>query len=151
MRDDENRKMACVNKDFTGFAREIFTDARQYVIRMKPDYVGEDISPDGFVKQDVKPDLADQYSPQKLTLNERATVLACAVSIDFDYFSLHGGGGVLGGGLPFFAPLPVPGGASGEIAPQSGAEVSLDTHFVSTLNAALYVPSFSHSRACLGL
>jgi hypothetical protein len=35
-----------------------------------------------------------------LTLDERAMTLATAVSIDFDYFSRHSGGG--GMGLPFF-------------------------------------------------
>lgn len=36
MRDEEGRKIASVNKDFTGFAREIFTDAGQYVLRLDP-------------------------------------------------------------------------------------------------------------------
>jgi len=42
-----------------------------------------------------------------LTVEEKATVLACAVSIDFDYFSRHSGGGVP---LPFF--IPIGGGGS---------------------------------------
>jgi len=36
MRDESGTKIASVNKDFTGFAREIFTDARQYVLRLDP-------------------------------------------------------------------------------------------------------------------
>mmetsp|Transcript_5004 Transcript_5004/g.15013 ORF Transcript_5004/g.15013 Transcript_5004/m.15013 type:complete len:459 (-) Transcript_5004:2603-3979(-) len=109
MRDEENRKIASVNKDFTGFAREIFTDARQYVLRMQPDYAGEDISPDGLVREKIHDDPKERYSENTLTVAQKATILACAVSIDFDYFSLHShGGGLLGPGIPIVAPIPHP-------------------------------------------
>ncbi|KAJ8907810.1 hypothetical protein NDN08_007914 [Rhodosorus marinus] len=118
MRDDQDKKMASVNKDFTGFGREIFTDARQYVVRLKADYSGEDLSPDALVQENAKPDPNDIFSDSsKLTINQKATILACAISIDFDYFSIHSrtGGGLMGGGFPIFMPFPGPvGGGSVE-------------------------------------
>ena len=39
----------------------------------------------------------------QLSVEEKAVVLACAISIDFDYFSRHSGGGIP---LPFFIPMP---------------------------------------------
>lgn len=40
---------------------------------------------------------------RKLSLEEKAVVLGCAVSIDFDFFSRHSGGGIP---LPFIMPFP---------------------------------------------
>mmetsp|Transcript_19773 Transcript_19773/g.78742 ORF Transcript_19773/g.78742 Transcript_19773/m.78742 type:complete len:439 (+) Transcript_19773:145-1461(+) len=121
MRDDQDKKMASVNKDFTGFGREIFTDARQYVVRLKADYSGEDLSPDALVQENAKPDPNDIFSDSsKLSINQKATILACAISIDFDYFSIHSrtGGGLMGGGFPIFMPFPGTGGG----APAEGGE-----------------------------
>ncbi|CAG8562097.1 4007_t:CDS:2 [Diversispora eburnea] len=61
-----------VNRNFGGFAKEIFTDMGQYVIRMDPE-------------------------TRLMSLDERAVILAAAISVDFDYFSRHsrhGGGGL---------------------------------------------------------
>ncbi|CAB4467186.1 unnamed protein product [Rhizophagus irregularis] len=63
--------LGSVNRNFSGFAREIFTDTGQYVIRMD----------------------SAQSSSKHLSLDERAVILAAAVSIDFDYFSRHSGHG----------------------------------------------------------
>lgn len=82
MRDEQERKIASVNKDFTGFAREIFTDARQYVLRLDPS-MGVDAS--GLVNDTntivgaEDPTLAGA----KLTVDQRAVLLATAISIDF--------------------------------------------------------------------
>ncbi|EKX52970.1 hypothetical protein GUITHDRAFT_161126 [Guillardia theta CCMP2712] len=54
--------------------------------------------------------LARPVIGRALTVEEKATVLACAVSIDFDYFSRHSGGGVP---FPFFIPIGGGGGADG--------------------------------------
>ena len=70
-----------MNKDFRGFAKEvlkrnvvewltfskIFTDANQYVIRT-------------------------DETQKKLSLEEKALMLATAVTVDYDYFSRHSGG-----------------------------------------------------------
>lgn len=82
MRDEENRKIASVNKDFTGFAREIFTDARQYVLRLDPS-LGVDAS--GLVNDTntmVGPE-DPSLAGAKLTMDQRAVLLATAISIDF--------------------------------------------------------------------
>ncbi len=55
-------------------------------------------------------------SSNALTLDERAMTLATAVSIDFDYFSRHSGGG--GMGLPFF----IWGGGGGEDLDRGGSQ-----------------------------
>lgn len=70
-RDQLNKPLASISKDFTGFAREIFTDTGQYVLRFHP--------------------------PNSLPLStdQRAVILATAVSIDFDYFSHSHRGGLM--------------------------------------------------------
>ncbi|CAJ0639928.1 9201_t:CDS:2 [Entrophospora sp. SA101] len=73
LEDESGGLLGSVNRNFSGFAREIFTDTGQYVIRMDS------------VEGSVRP----------LSLDERAVILAAAISIDFDYFSRHSehGGG----------------------------------------------------------
>ncbi|KAH3665960.1 hypothetical protein OGAPHI_004149 [Ogataea philodendri] len=78
--------LGAVSRNFVGFAREFFTDTGIYVIRMDP------LSFQG---------LEDVYSPianEGMTLDQKAILVANAVSIDFDYFSRHssgpGGGGI---------------------------------------------------------
>ncbi|KAJ1957676.1 hypothetical protein IWQ62_005040 [Dispira parvispora] len=65
--DEQERRVSSINRNFSGFAREIFTDTGQYVVRL---------------------DAADG-AHRGLTLDERAVALACAVTIDVDYFSRH--------------------------------------------------------------
>ncbi|KAI8146366.1 Scramblase [Fennellomyces sp. T-0311] len=67
LQDESGGPLANINRNFTGFAREIFTDTGQYVLRMD----------------------AVEGTTRGLTLDERAVTLACAISIDFDYFSRH--------------------------------------------------------------
>ncbi|KAJ3178106.1 hypothetical protein HDU85_005630 [Gaertneriomyces sp. JEL0708] len=76
---ETDQVLATVNRNFTGFAREIFTDFGQYAVHF------------------------DDTSPTALSLDERALILACAINIDIDYFSRHshGGGGLLHGFMPF--------------------------------------------------
>ncbi|ORY95476.1 Scramblase-domain-containing protein [Syncephalastrum racemosum] len=77
LQDEQGGPIGTVNRNFSGFAREIFTDTGQYVLRM---------------------DAAEGHT-RALTLDERAVTLACAISIDFDYFSRHSQHG--GGFMPF--------------------------------------------------
>ncbi|KAI5203395.1 Scramblase-domain-containing protein [Aureobasidium subglaciale] len=110
LKDADDRKIGSVNRNFVGFAREIFTDTGVYALRM---------------------DSADEAEPTAMTLDQRAVMLATAVCIDFDYFSRHSGGvGGMGGG---FMPLWFPGmgggaaeggavaGAAGEAGAAEGA------------------------------
>ncbi|KAG0175026.1 hypothetical protein DFQ30_001023 [Apophysomyces sp. BC1015] len=81
LEDEKGGVLGNVSRNFVGFAREIFTDTGEYVLRMD----------------------AVEGNTRGMTLDERAVTLACAVSIDFDYFSRHsshGGGGFFP--FPFF-------------------------------------------------
>ncbi|CAG8545426.1 14894_t:CDS:2 [Funneliformis mosseae] len=69
--------LGSVNRNFSGIARELFTDTGKYVIRM---------------------------DSRELTFDQRAVILAAAISIDFDYFSRHSGNGG-------FLPIPFIGGS----------------------------------------
>lgn len=85
MRDMDGKKVASVNKDFTGFARELFTDARQYVLRMDPSY---GLSHDANLVNDANTiNLGqEEYSDTKMGQRERAVILAAALAIDFGMF-----------------------------------------------------------------
>ncbi|KAJ5176772.1 uncharacterized protein N7482_002649 [Penicillium canariense] len=94
----ENRKIGSVNRDFAGFAREIFTDTGVYALRMDSAGLGTEASTN------------QSNTTMGMTLDQRAVMLATAVSIDFDYFSRHSGAGGFG-----FMPLWFP-GVGGEAA-----------------------------------
>lgn len=72
-----------VDRNWVGLGREFFTDTGVYIVRMDP------ASFEGL--GDLYPQVAGP-----LTLDQRAILLANAVSIDFDYFSRHSrpGGGM---------------------------------------------------------
>lgn len=86
LRSEDNQLIGSVNRNFAGFAREIFTDTGVYALRM--DSAGA-AQPEGPVSG--------------MTLDQRAVMLATAVSIDFDYFSRHSGSGA-GGMWPMWMP-----------------------------------------------
>ncbi|SAL95431.1 hypothetical protein [Absidia glauca] len=80
LKDEQGSAIGNVSRNFVGFAREIFTDSGQYVLRMDA-----------------------MEESHGLTLDQRSVMLACAISIDFDFFSRHsshGGGGFFP--MPFF-------------------------------------------------
>ncbi|KAF9352120.1 hypothetical protein BGX26_010010 [Mortierella sp. AD094] len=135
MQDEQGRRMASVNRNFVGFARELFTDSGQYALRFDAAVVqdlqqqqGLGATPAGA--QDLQQAkeiqankdemaLAQLESRGGLTLDQRAIMLACAVSIDFDYFSRHSGNGgimpipmMMGGG----GHAPVPSNSSDDVA-----------------------------------
>ena len=101
--------MGLINRNWSGFLTEIFTDKGQYVVHY-----------------DATPNLA-----RPISLEERAVLLACAVTVDIDYFSQHsshhssglvhgpiiGGGDGVGGDLPS---NPVPGSAPLPPSPGGG-------------------------------
>lgn len=98
LRSAENRLIGSVNRNFVGFAREFFTDTGVYALRMDSAGLG---SPE--TQQEGN-------SPTGMTLDQRAVMLATAVSVDFDYFSRHSGSGGMG-----FMPMWIP-GMGGEAA-----------------------------------
>ncbi|KAF2865710.1 Scramblase-domain-containing protein [Massariosphaeria phaeospora] len=109
---EDNRLISSVNRNFVGFARELFTDTGVYALRM--DAAGLSAgSEDGS-----KPSLEGHPG---MTLDQRAVMLATAVSIDFDYFSRHSGPGGL---WPMWLPFGMGGGeaaAGGAAAGEAGA------------------------------
>lgn len=78
------RLMGSVNRNFAGFAREIFTDTGVYALRMDSVGAAEEKS-----RQEATPEPQVYKSTPGMTLDQRAVMLATAVSIDFDYFSRH--------------------------------------------------------------
>lgn len=87
LKSEDERLIGSVNRNFAGFAREIFTDTGVYALRM--DSAGQGL---------------DSPEPVSgMTLDQRAVMLATAVSIDFDYFSRHSSSGV-GGMWPMWMP-----------------------------------------------
>ncbi|KAJ5199282.1 Scramblase [Penicillium cf. griseofulvum] len=108
----DNQLIGSVNRNFAGFAREIFTDTGVYAMRMDSAALGTQTSPSN--------------KGSGMTLDQRAVMLATAVSIDFDYFSRqhsHGGLGMplplMGGQAP--AGAATGGAASGEVGAVGGA------------------------------
>lgn len=99
----ENRLVGSVNRNFGGFAREIFTDTGVYALRMDSAGAEAGSLPAGGSPTEVA-------NPTGMSLDQRAVVLATAVTIDFDYFSRHSHSGGFG-----FMPLWFP-GMGGEAA-----------------------------------
>lgn len=103
LRSADNRLIGSVNRNFVGFAREIFTDTGVYALRMDSAAIG--------AEQAAAPNTA----AIGMTLDQRAVMLATAVSVDFDYFSRHSDSGGFG-----FFPLWIP-GFGGTAAGEAGA------------------------------
>ncbi|KAF9345945.1 hypothetical protein BGX34_004347 [Mortierella sp. NVP85] len=136
MQDEQGRRMASVNRNFVGFARELFTDSGQYALRFDAAVIQDLQQEQGLgatpavapltssstntttaaavaseqAMQQAKEiqankdemALAQLESRGGLTLDQRAIMLACAVSIDFDYFSRHSGhGGIMPVMMPY--------------------------------------------------
>ncbi|RAL01969.1 scramblase family protein [Aspergillus ibericus CBS 121593] len=95
LRTANSQLIGSVNRNFAGFAREIFTDTGVYALRM--DSVAN--APSGSSEE-----FLDKSNTAGMTFDQRAVMLATAVSIDFDYFSRHSNSGGLG-----FMPLWIPG------------------------------------------
>lgn len=99
----DSRLIGSVNRNFAGFGREIFTDTGVYALRM--DAAGLAEEPDHLIsKTGAKNPLAYDKAVSGMTLDQRAVMLATAVSVDFDYFSRRRGGAM------GFMPLWFPGG-----------------------------------------
>ncbi|RAK94268.1 scramblase family protein [Aspergillus costaricaensis CBS 115574] len=91
LRSSDKQLIGSVNRDFAGFAREIFTDTGVYALRMDSASPSEEF-------------LDKNRAATGMTFDQRAVMLATAVSIDFDYFSRHSNSGGFG-----FMPLWIPG------------------------------------------
>lgn len=118
LRSADSKLIGSVNRDFSGFAREIFTDTGVYALRMDSAGLADEQQQRHLVSQtnQMAPQQHLVEKPTGMTLDQRAVMLASAVSIDFDYFSRHSGGSG-------FMPIPFFGGgaASTEGAAAGGA------------------------------
>lgn len=83
--DADGKIMAGVDRNWVGLGREFFTDTGVYVIRFDSKQSFDNVYPPEMVSNSV------------LNFDQRAVLLANAVSIDYDYFSRHSrqGGGLL--------------------------------------------------------
>jgi hypothetical protein len=138
VKDEEGASIARVDRNFTGFARELFSDYGHYAVHF------------GAALQDADPGLTRGQHPREaanaaggdalapsttdvwhpspharpLQLTERAACLALAIAADFDYFSQHSSSTGLMGGLampmPMPMPFPVPGGGASDTASAGG-------------------------------
>ncbi|BDD58688.1 hypothetical protein MPDQ_004397 [Monascus purpureus] len=109
LRSAENRPIGSVNRNFAGFARELFTDTGVYALRMDSAVADPGEVPAGAGNQITG-----------MTLDQRAVMLATAVSIDFDYFSRHSGSGGIGF-FPLWFPMSGEAAAGGAAAGEAGA------------------------------
>ena len=114
LRSADDRLIGSVNRNFAGFGRELLTDTGVYALRM--DSAALAAEPKHLISQTARS--VQERSPAEsapgMTLDQRAVMLATAVSIDFDYFSRNRGMG----GLTF---LPVVLGGGGAEAGAAGA------------------------------
>ncbi|GAB7347004.1 hypothetical protein MBLNU459_g3153t1 [Dothideomycetes sp. NU459] len=130
LKNADDTTIGSVNRNFGGFAREIFTDTGAYALRMdsaslaqEPRHLISHTAQQGVQQQEraAEAEQAAQQQQQQqqlaMTLDQRAVMLATAVSIDFDYFSRHSS--AAGGGLGGFMPIWFPGMGGG--AAEGGA------------------------------
>ncbi|OAX81420.1 hypothetical protein ACJ72_04234 [Emergomyces africanus] len=91
LRSADSRLLGSVNRNFAGFAREIFTDTGMYALRMDSAALAEEREELHFISQTHKAShtIYDGGDSSGMTLDQRAVMLATAVTIDFDYFSRH--------------------------------------------------------------
>lgn len=150
LEDKHGSTLALIDRNFSGFGIELFTDAGQYVIHFGgssqeaakqlqnqiqatyPDRTPPPVTALAKLRTGVAvipTQAGDQLAVQKiLGLDERMIALAAAISIDYDYFSRHShGSGALS---PFIHPpmipfpMPIPSSSSGSGSP--GEEVGAD-------------------------
>jgi Scramblase len=105
LRTADHRLIGSVNRNFAGFAREIFTDTGVYALRMDSAALMEAKEQRHLITHGGESPVAYPKDIPGMTLDQRAVMLAAAVSIDFDYFSRHSSAG----GMPIWGP-----GAGGE-------------------------------------
>ena len=117
----DGRLIGSVNRNFSGFGREIFTDTGVYALRM--DAAGLAQEPRHLISKTGQQEQPDEQTPNvAMTLDQRAVMLATAVSVDFDYFSRHSGSGMGGGFMPLWFPGMGGGAAEAGAGAEAGAE-----------------------------
>ncbi|KAK5938079.1 hypothetical protein PMZ80_009668 [Knufia obscura] len=123
----DDRLIGSVNRNWGGLGREFFTDTGSYVLRMDAAGLDQEAAQKHIISQSNQEErayaetLGGNDGKYGMTLDQRALMLATAVTVDFDYFSRHSrGGGII--------PLPMmmggggaaEGGAAGGVAGAAG-------------------------------
>ncbi len=131
LRDGQGNPLALIDRNFSGFGKELFTDAGRYAIHFGDtpdesarfvqrsiDAAHPDARADKAMQAPIVPgtnavipfSTGDQLViKEPLDLDERLVALAAAISIDYDYFSRHShGSGMLAPFMPMPMPMPVP-------------------------------------------
>ncbi|KAK4692867.1 hypothetical protein P7C71_g4419, partial [Lecanoromycetidae sp. Uapishka_2] len=112
----DSKLIGSVNRNFAGFGREIFTDTGVYALRMDSASIAQE--PGHLISKTGQ--RAELLGPGGgMTLDQRAVMLATAVSVDFDYFSRKSGSG---GGMMGYMPMWFPGMGGGAAETGAGAE-----------------------------
>ena len=108
-KDQNGRLIGSVNRNFAGWGRELFTDMGTYALRMDSAALADaagDTAKDNMTSPANRQAYAEAVGAAEnekgMTLDQRAVMLATAVTVDFDYFSRHSsqGGGM--GFMPFW-------------------------------------------------
>ncbi|EEP78950.1 conserved hypothetical protein [Uncinocarpus reesii 1704] len=124
LRTASSQLIGSVNRNFAGFAREIFTDTGIYALRMDSAGLEDQRLREETARAQAHPNILapKRAVPPPMTLDQRAVMLATAVSIDFDYFSRHSGShGVLPYGMMGLGGASSEGVAGGAAAGMAGA------------------------------
>ncbi|KAL5462056.1 hypothetical protein PMIN06_001877 [Paraphaeosphaeria minitans] len=114
---EDRRLLGSVNRNFGGFAREIFTDTGAYALRMDSAGLQTEVEQTSSIEQAK----SQSHDRPGMNLDQRAVMLATAVSVDFDYFSRHSGSGGMGGMWPMWMPWFGGGGEAAGGAAAGGA------------------------------
>lgn len=132
---EDGRLIGSVNRNFSGFARELFTDTGVYALRM--DAAGLAAEPSHMISQSGEVGKSTLKDYPGMTLDQRAVMLATAVSVDFDYFSRHSGsGGLWPMWMPFWGGEAAGGAAAGEAAGAGAVGAASETGIASEAGAA---------------
>lgn len=123
---DQNGKLiGSVNRNFAGWGRELFTDMGTYALRMDSAGLAEaagDTAKESMTSSANRQAYAEVVGAAEnekgMTLDQRAVMLATAVTVDFDYFSRHSS---QGGGMGFM-PIWMFGGGGEAAGGAAGAE-----------------------------
>jgi uncharacterized protein YxjI len=161
LKDQHGDTLALIDRNFSGFGKELFTDAGRYVIHFggSPQEAAEQIhtaieaahpdrpAPPVTALARLRTDAAviptttgNQLAViRPLQLDERMVALALAVSIDYDFFSRHShGGGMLSPFVhPPIIPFPMGGMGGGEGAAEGDAEAGVDSTTTGTSSDAM--------------
>jgi hypothetical protein len=124
-KDQNGQLIGSVNRNFAGWGRELFTDMGTYALRMDSAGLAEaagDTAKENMTSEANRRAYAETVGAAEnekgMTLDQRAVMLATAVTVDFDYFSRHS---TQGGGMGFM-PIWMFGGGGEAAGGAAGAE-----------------------------